>query len=369
MARLSWRSVGIWGATFVVAGAAVAACSASADDDRRVRADDDDDGGTSGVGGDDSTGSGIDLTGGVGGGSTVCTDVGCIDAGVQGGCDQGINVAAADPMDGARAMGLCADVATAGWGVTDARWVKADGSPLDGAQLALGHGVLPSFGPNVLPQEGGTMLALSSGTARQPADAGYEPVSGYPKDPFPHVSPPGYPKESPSCPGVITGDPYDSAGLELRIKTPINAKSLRFNLNFYTYEFPIYICDTYNDFFVALMTPKPVDLPDGNISFDGLGNTISVNAGFLEVCLPQTAGGKNFPCALGAAELSGTGFEGAAATSWLETTAPVENPGEEITLRFTIWDSGDGVLDSTTLLDNFRFDAEEGTSGTIPVPR
>jgi hypothetical protein len=93
------------------------------------------------------------------------------------------------------------------------------------------------------------------------------------------------------------------------------------------------------------------------------------------------AGGKNFACALGYDQLIGTGFDeqsdpfsgtlGSAATGWLVTTAPVENPGAEITLMFAIWDSGDGVLDSTVLLDNFTFDVDGAATETehVDVPK
>ena len=61
--------------------------------------------------------------------------------------------------------------------------------------------------------------------------------------------------------------------------------------NFFTYEFPIFICSEYNDFYVAMMTPKPVTLIDGNIAFDQQNNPISVNNSLLQVCTPQNAGG------------------------------------------------------------------------------
>ena len=121
-------------------------------------------------------------------------------------------------------------------------------------------------------------------------------------------------------------------------------------------------------------------MPDGNISFDSQGNTISVNAGFLEVCgcesgPPCGAGNKTFSCALGRDQLLGTGFDesdfdpwNSAATGWLVTTAPLEQPGGEITLQFAIWDSGDGVLDSTVLLDNFTFEVGDAKTQTAPVP-
>jgi hypothetical protein len=295
-------------------------------------------------------------------------------------CDGALAEDGSDALDGARAMGLCKLAAGARWGVKSARWITADGQPLLQVDPeGIGHGVLPGFGPKVKPQEGAKLLALSSGTARLPGDPGYESVSGWDKG-YTTGAPPGYPKESPSCPGVETGEPHDSAGLEIVLKTPTNAKSLAFNLNFYTYEFPGYICSQFNDFMVAMLSPKLSGMPDGNISFDAKGNTISVNAGFLEVCgcdggPPCQAGGKTFTCALGRDQLGGTGFDesefdsfNSAATGWLVTTAPLENPGSDITLQFAIWDSGDGVLDSTVLLDNFTFEASEASAQTAPVP-
>ena len=121
---------------------------------------------------------------------------------------------------------------------------------------------------------------------------------------------------------------------------------------------------------------------DGNISFDSMGNPVSVNNAFLEVCgcegnppSPCFAGGKTFSCALGDTDLIGTGFgfdsafQDHGSTGWLQTTAPVE-PGKEITLRWAVYDSSDGVLDTTTLIDNWKWLATPGiTVGTNPVPK
>lgn len=295
-------------------------------------------------------------------------------------CDGALALDGSDAMDGAKALGLCKLADGPRWGVVSARWVTADGQPLVQVDPSgLGHGVLGGFGPKVKPQEGSKLLALSSGTARLPSDPGYQSVSGYDKG-YSTAAPPGFPKDSPSCPDVVTGEPHDSAGLELVIKTPTNAKSLSFNLDFYTYEFPHYTCSEFNDFMVAMLSPKPSGQADGNISFDSKGNTISVNAGFLEVCgcdggPPCAAGNKTFSCLLGRDQLSGTGFDdseldsfNSAATGWLETTAPLANPGEPVTLLFAIWDSGDGVLDSTVLLDNFTFEVGQASAKTAPVP-
>ena len=157
----------------------------------------------------------------------------------------------------------------------------------------------------------------------------------------------------------------------MRIRTPTNALSLSFNVNMYTFEFPVYICSTYNDFITAILSPTPMGQTDGNISFDAMGNSLSVNAGFLEVCSPQTTGTppneKVFDCNLGTGQLAGTGFEDHAATGWLQTSTAVDNPGGEITLELAAWDSGDGILDTTGLFDNFKFSAEETPTVTVPV--
>ena len=177
--------------------------------------------------------------------------------------------------------------------------------------------------------------------------------------------PPGFPIESPACPGVKTGTPHDSVALRMDLKVPMNAKSFSFLFKFYTFEFPVYICSTFNDFFTVIMNPPPPDVnqTNKNITFDAMKNPVSVNNAFLDVCSPQTAGGKKFTCVAGTAELTGTGFEGHAATSWLKTTANVA-PGSTINLVFGAFDSGDGVLDSTGLVDDFSWSANAG-SGTV----
>jgi hypothetical protein len=299
-------------------------------------------------------------------------------------CDTGLAVDDEDPLSGARSVDLCKLSSGAGdWGVVSAQWVVADGAPPPQKELAafhLGHGLLSGFGPNVKVRKGERLLALSSGAARQPGEAGYKDVHGFDKL-FQCNPPQGFPKESPACP-ILTGDPHDAAGLEIKVRTPSNAHGFSFDFDFYTYEWPKYVCTEYNDFFVAILSPTPKGQTDGNISFDVQGNPVSVNNAFLDVCgcegnPPGTcaAGGKTFPCALGDVELIGTGFgfdtalEDHGATSWLVTKAPAP-PNSEIVIRFSVYDSGDGVLDSTTLIDDWRWIADPGTLvGTIPIPK
>jgi hypothetical protein len=291
------------------------------------------------------------------------------------GCDASLSVIEDnDPMHAAFAIGLCQVSDGVKWGVVDVKYVMPDGSPGYGSPTPindLSHGLMPDFGPAVHAQEGTRLLGLSSGTARRPSDAGYQSVGGFNSGSM-GTAPPGFPIDSPSCSVQTANDPvaWNPVGVELTIKAPTNAKSFKYNFDFYTFEFPVYVCTQYNDFFVALQNPPPANALSGNISFDSQHNPVSVNNGFLEVCTPQSAGGKTFPCARGPNELSGTGFDsGHAATGWLETTSPV-TPGQTFTLRFAIWDMGDPILDSTVLIDNFQFSVDEATGGstTTPVP-
>jgi len=290
-------------------------------------------------------------------------------------CDSALAVDSNDPNDAARAVGLCKFASSpTDWGVVSATWVSVDGSAASAdPDYPLGHGMLSAFGSTISPREGGRILGLSSGSARQPTDPGYKSVLGFDKG-YTSGSPAGFPKESPACPNVTTGTPHDGAAVQVEVRVPTNAHGFSFDFDFYTYEWPGYVCSKYNDFFVAILDPVPVGQSDGNISFDQLGNPVSVNNAFVQVCgcasgPPCTAGGKSFTCALGNGELAGTGFESHAATSWLSTTAPVD-PGSTIKIRWGVYDSGDGVLDSTTLVDNWKWIADPGTTvGTNPVPQ
>jgi hypothetical protein len=315
-------------------------------------------------------------------------------------CDAALPMAGDDALDAAKALGLCRKQAGQSWGVVAARWVfpngeatsraSADGEDPEYTCVKAGlpanpdsRGILPNFGPNVLAREGATLVALSTGVARAGINNPGKPGDG--QSPSAAVmctenaAPPGFPKDSPACPGVTTAQntqARDAIALEIEIKTPTNARALAFDFDFYTYEWPQYVCSEFNDFFVALLKSSHASTPvDENISFDKLGNPVSVNNGFVEVCDPAMGllqpGGKSFDCSLGTSELVGTGFDtqdgeiplgeeedppqsSHAATGWLSTTAAI-TPGETIRLRFAIWDMLDENLDSTVLLDHFTW--------------
>jgi hypothetical protein len=285
-------------------------------------------------------------------------------------CDDGVALDSNDPLDAAKAMDICE-------GVISAKWTLADGAdaPVDAPTYQLGHGNLTKFGDVIVPRLGHKLAALSSGTARAPGDPGFESPAGFDKTMEGGGHPPGFPRESPACPGVFTGAVHDPAALELELQVPMWAHGLAFDFDFFTYEWPQYVCSEFNDFFVALLSPKPPNAGDEDISFDTMGNPVSVNAAFVSVCgcaggPPCEAGGKSFMCPKGDAELHGTGFDlegGHASTSWLTTVAPVV-PGSTIRIRFVTHDSNDPILDSTTLLDKFRWLPDSPVVSTEPIP-
>ncbi|MEB2310367.1 MAG: putative metal-binding motif-containing protein [Polyangiaceae bacterium] len=307
-------------------------------------------------------------------------------------CDQGLALEANDPMDAARALGLCRIANAGSWGVVSARWTGPDGSSPTGISPQkcsaegggnqvpasppnpLSRGILPKFGNVIRPREGGSLVALSTGIAREGINH-FSPMgelmctTGN--------APPGFPKDSPDC-SVQTASvktTIDSIALELVIKVPSNAHSFSFAFDFFTFEFPDYVCKKYNDFFVALLASQhPATPADKNISFDSKGGPVSVNNAFVEACDPKLGATtpKKYPCKLGVAELAGTGFQKSqwgsdhASTSWLGTTASIV-PGETITLRFAIWDMNDAFLDSTVLLDEFTWSVDPASGDTPPV--
>ena len=173
------------------------------------------------------------------------------------------------------------------------------------------------------------------------------------------------------------GQPHDGAALSVVIRVPTNALTMSFDSNFFSYEFPDYVCSSYNDTYVVIMTPSPPGEPltaNNNIAFDSKGNIVSVNAGFLQVCDPTVAP-SGYTCPEGPSKLLGTGFgidttstspegdgQNHASSDWLTTTVSVATlAGQDITLLFGIRDSTDGILDSTVLVDNVHW-----TFATLP---
>ncbi len=309
-------------------------------------------------------------------------------------------------FDAARAIGLCnvkvegepADKTARKWGVLEAKFVRLGAPVLSGQDTPFRKnefGILPSFGPATKGQEGQMLLALSTGVARTPGqpdyqqftcDTGGSVVKGS-NDTFPAGK---WPKQG-TCPGA--GAPKDAAALDLKVRVPTNAKSMGFRMRFFSCEFPQFTCSAYNDVFAVLVAPlggnesntllangartpaanvlDPNDPMYPDVAFEVAGtktNVIGVNnQSFFTVCKPGPAGYNK--CGTGnIADLNGTNFEGHAASGWLETRYPVTGGGI-YAMRIAIWDSSDGLLDSTAVMDAVTFYADGGTKvETVIVP-
>lgn len=275
-------------------------------------------------------------------------------------CDSNL-FPAGDAWSHAQALGLCKVASGNSWGVVSASFVKANGT--SSCSDSLQYEIMSSYGNNV-PTEGAKMAAFSSGTARTPSESGYIEPDGEGYSNFQSRVTPKY--SVPSAVGCSSGTAgYDSCGLKLVIKAPTNANSFGYNFNFFTSEYPEWLCTSYNDAYVAYYEGSMNTESNKNISFDSVGNPVSVNNGLF------TVPGTWPPPSLGAnPKLNGTGFAGVCdnnpggtwltpsicggSTDWLQTTAPVA-PGEEITLIFNVWDTGDRKWDSLVLLDNFTW--------------
>ncbi len=368
--------------------------------------------------------------GGDGGSSAPPQDAGGADGQVDStpSCDMGLAVDDGNAASFARAIGICTNVSAGGYGLVSATYSNAFASatPPHAGQW----GLLPKFGSAIAPREGAALGALSSGYAREYDDAqgvdmgsqasscGNAPaqaccwsglpgacpvglasdfVNSSPDGPLDGMNyptgaaPPGFPQSSTGChQDNVVNDMID---VKLVLKAPMDAMGFRFDFDFYSSEWPNFVCSTFNDAFVAYLTSSATT---NNISFDSANNPISVNNNFLNRCTAgvplgcnRTDGQQPDPpyatstCPAGAGELAGTGFAGTAqdlcgqgtnatlggATGWLTTQAAIQ-PGEQFTLEFMIWDAGDGLLDSTVLIDNFQWvGAAPPATVTQPVPQ
>jgi hypothetical protein len=298
-------------------------------------------------------------------------------------CDQ--NLAADGPAaDFAKSLGICQQAAGGKWGLVSATYTQGFGTAAPNPEQ---FGILPKFGAVIKPREGHMLGVISSGYAREYDDAtGTSKVFKGTQTPMSGLGtpPPGYPKQSGSC--MTAPDINDAAAVTLQIRVPNNAQGFQFDFDFFSGEWPEYVCTSFNDAFVAWLQSAafPGKAGDLNISFDSKNNPVSVNNGFFDRCTPNTktgcsGGGMGVAtCPGGPAELAMTGFEdlgtycgaqqstGGGATGWLTTKAPVKG-GEVITLKFMIWDTGDANWDSSVLVDNFQWSATPG-SGTVRPP-
>lgn len=281
----------------------------------------------------------------------------------------------------ARGIGICAKASERGWGLVSARFTRGFGR--EDAPAPEQHALLEKFGDVIRPREGKRLGVLSTGYAQE--------FNGGPNMPFTEghwavpdaagAVPPGFPKGAEGCPQ----DPRvnDVVDLRLELKAPGNARGFAFDFDFFSSEWPVFICTKYNDGFIAyLSAPSYNGGKADNISFDARNNPVSVNNGFFDRCTPNIPLNCSNPnlerstCPGGPGELAGTGFgliedgcgqgfpsTSGGATGWLFSSAPIA-PGETFTLDLILWDTGDADFDSLVLLDNFRWIAGEVTTKT-----
>jgi hypothetical protein len=157
--------------------------------------------------------------------------------------------------------------------------------------------------------------------------------------------------------GSTNGNVFDLCGFEVTLKAPPGAKGFAFDFLFFSSEYPEWVGSQFNDSFNVMMSSQVFD--NQNIAFDSNLNPISINVAFFTIC-------NGDGCSEPASTLQGTGFDDGVggATGWLTTTVPVI-PNETFTIRFVVYDEGDHIFNSETLINNFRW--LEFVSGTGPV--
>jgi len=240
-------------------------------------------------------------------------------------------VSSGSDADYAKAIDLCAGVSSSVFAVSPSSYARA---------------VRANFAASNPPQHGSSLAVISTGTAMLPGEPNYaapqqgtnwQKESSYPGD------------TGGSCGG--SGKVLDFTDWKLSVVVPSNAKSFSVDVNVFSAEYPEYLQDQYSDTFLLLFESQKMKR---NIAQDFAGKCFFTNAMTYSVCpgCPKTAAG-----------LAGTGYDQPAgqgnqlaggSTGWQTISAPV-TPGETITLRFIIFDRGDGIFDTAALIDNFRW--------------
>ncbi len=300
----------------------------------------------------------------------------------------------ADALKLAQAMDICTTAARDGYGLISAQLLHADGSALESAPIsgicgsnttlispAQQIGVTTKFGNLISPVKHETMAILSSGKASGSENTSDKDCMGS------EVSAPAeflaaHGGHLPASCGTASSQgtkANDSVMLRLKLKAPSAAKGFKFRFKFFSKEYPDFVCDNYNDFFLALVAAKSSEIPnDHNVSFDSKGNPVSVNNAFFTECVESAC---TKPTGCSTCENGSDNVKAyvsnpskAGATSWLYTSVPVE-PSETFTLDLVIFDAGEKFdsngkpvvtssgfghqKDSLVLLDAFEWLADE----------
>ncbi len=272
-------------------------------------------------------------------------------------CDAAVGADAADPLQLAAAMNLC-DVDKF---LLEAKFVETQ-------TRADQRAIRATLGP-VKPRAGSSFLMLSNGVAAAPKEAGFVAPGSGTNIGTESPRPAAY-ADNPKCPKAQEASVHDLADLQLKLKAPTNARSFKVSFRFLSGEYPQYFCSSFNDAFAAVMRSTYYAGKNGkNVAHDTNGEFLGVNVAFWTICANSE---KYSGCTGDPATMNGTGYGKAdsggphGATDWVTTTVPV-TPGETFTLRLAIWDESDAILDSSILIDDFRWEIEPTDQETTVV--
>jgi hypothetical protein len=321
-----------------------------------------------------STGTGQDPTAGSSeDGPPVYFDVGGVPDGGVGGCVAPPQVTC-DGMDDDPWHALSLNC-PGGWSVNGS--INLTGP----AQLHVHTGNLGTFMPPPFPpREGNKFVILSSGNAQHLTIPNFYASTsiGFGATPLPPPLQTNMVSATEDCfdnPGLVgTGDcsntiqgqwsqgsgSYDYAEMRFTTTVPAGTYGFTYDLAMFSTEYPVFYQTSYNDMYIAWLESEQWT---GNVSFDDMGNPISLNAGFLDY--KDASNPYDCPAPCQAPELQGTAMVGHAGTRWLTTTAGV-TPGEQIQVVFAVFDLSDSILDTVVILDNFQWACEGGAPVTIP---
>ena len=176
---------------------------------------------------------------------------------------------------------------------------------------------------------------------------------------------------SSSCGQADATNVHDYTEVVLTLHAPSNVQSFSFEFQFFSGEYPELRLHPIQRR-ISRHRAVVEELPDADEHL--LRHADAPNhrqLGFFTVCTNDTTKPQTQHCMHPPSDNDGTGYEMSGlslplpglpppipggSTGWLSTTAPIQ-PGEDLTLRFVIFDEGDGALDSAVLLDNFKWGA------------
>jgi hypothetical protein len=287
------------------------------------------------------------------------------------------------------------------WGVISAQLLLPDGT---GTPATEARSIRPAFGAGGNdPRFGSAMAVLSTGAAAAPGQTNpshvhfeqaldHETVSEFPPDWY--AARGGTLPNAPGCPSPEGAVAEDPVMLQVRMRVPTNARSFSFSTRFFSSEYPEWVCSPFNDMYVVLLdsgfSGQPANPSDKNLAqYQSAGGAIPLgvnlaqgNSGLFSACQNGNTGCEfgatpgTYSVCSGTADLMGTGFDEptpgvcdlnsllGGGTAWLSVRGNVV-PGEEIVLRFAIWDTSDGLYDSLVLIDNFAWSDQVTTPGAF----